>query len=200
MDQFRSASILLHVDDDIAASGRVLRRLARSAIPALADFCLIYYAAGSRIVCVASAHATREGSRALHALARAYRVRRGDRGSTIAAAIRTARPVLRADIPLEPRATVTDAVAALHRRLAPRSAIAAPIVAGNKVLGAVTLCYSRSGRTYVAADIPAARRLAARIARALAAAGRADATLRLHAATGHARQGTTVRRRVAPRD
>ena len=88
VDQFRSApTIRSSIDADL------LRRLARGAIPALADFCLIYLATGSHIFCVASAHATSDGTRLVRALARAYHVRRTDRGSTVAEVVRLARPI-----------------------------------------------------------------------------------------------------------
>jgi GAF domain-containing protein len=196
VDHFRSAPF--RTRRDIEANARVQRR-ARSAIPALADFCLIHLASGSRIVCVASAHATREGARLVRALARSHQVRRADRASTVAQVVRLARPIVRATIPHEPPTGTASAIADLYRRLAPRSALAVPIVASGRVLGAVTLCYSLSGRSYVAGDVPAAMRLAARIARAMTT-GAADATLGLHPATGHARQGTTFRRRVAARN
>jgi GAF domain-containing protein len=143
--------------------------------------------------------------RLLRALARAYRVRRSDRSSTVAAVIRTARPIVRTDIAIELGAdrsspTDRDTIADLHRRLATRAALVVPVLGRSSVLGALTLCYSHSGRSYRARDVAAAMHLAARIARALTGGRGADATLRLRAAARDARQSPTLRRRVAARN
>jgi GAF domain-containing protein len=178
-----------------------IQRLLRSALPTLADFCFVFLATGPTIVCIAGVHTTREGTRLARALCRVYRVRRSDRTSTVAQVIRTSAPIIRTDIHTDPpRLAHDDIVAHLHRQLAPRSALAVPISVRARVLGALSLCYSHSGRSYVARDIPAAADLATRIARLLTRDRAPDATLGLRAATGHARQGTTIRRRVAARN
>jgi GAF domain-containing protein len=132
------------------------------------------------------------------------RGRRDDAGSTVAQVIRTGHPILRSDIPAESLRLSTgvkaDPVADLHRRLATRSVLAVPIRLGERVLGAVSLCYSDSGRSYVARDVPAATRLAMRIARVLTSVRVPDATVGLRPAARHPRQGTTIRRRVAARN
>jgi GAF domain-containing protein len=178
-----------------------LHRLLRGSIPALADFGGVFITLPASIVCIASAHATPEGTRVLRALMRTYRIRRDDRASTVAYVIRTSRAVLRTDIQQEPgRAERGDAIAELHRRLAPRSAVAVPIVVRGKVHGALSLCYAHSGRSYLPRDLRAVARLATQVANVLTNASRTDGTLRLRPAAGHPRQGTTVRRRVGPRD
>ena len=188
------------------ASARLatVRRVVREAVPGLADFALCYLSSASTIHCVAAAHATAGGTRLLRALMRAYRVRRGDRDSTVAQVIRSARPIVRTDIALDmatPRAPANarETVAALHQRLATRSALAVPVIGDGAVLGALTLCYSDSARSFSARDVPIAMRLAARIGHALTDRS-SDATVRLRSATGDARQGTTLRRRVAARN
>jgi GAF domain-containing protein len=174
-------------------------------VPALADFSLFYLAQPSIIRCVASAHATPTGARLLRALSREYHLRRGDRDSTVAEVIRTARPIVRKDIAVELEASRSlhserDTVANLHRRLAARSALVVPVLGDRSVFGALTLCYSQSERSYSARDVHAAMRLAARIAGAMTGVRGVDATVRLRAAAGDPRQGTTLRRRMAPRN
>jgi GAF domain-containing protein len=185
----------------VAASRGAIQRVLRGLIPGRADFCFVFLVAGSTIVCAAAAHGSREGTRLVRALCRIYRIRRSDRTSTVAQVIRTGRAAVRTGIHLDlSRAARTDQVADIHRRLAPRAALAVPIVVNTKVLGALSLCYARADRSYVPQDVPAAADLAARIARLLTRDRAPDGTLRLRAATGHARQGTTVRRRVAARN
>jgi GAF domain-containing protein len=185
----------------IVAAQPAIHRLVRRDIPRLADFGGVFIAFPPSIVCVASAHVTREGTRVLRTLMRAYRIARDDRGSTVAHVIRTSTPVLRTGIQPEPRQSERgDLIGELHRRLAPRSALTLPIVANEGVLGALSLCYAQSGRSYLSRDIPMAARLAARIAGVLASVPADDAAVRLRATAGHTRQGTTVRRRVGSRD
>jgi GAF domain-containing protein len=186
----------------IAASRGAIQRTLRGLIPGVADFCFVFLVTGSAIICITGAHATSQGTRLARALCRVYRIRRSDRTSMVAQVIRTARPALRSEIRADRLRAggQGDVIAELHRQLAPRSALAVPIIAGAKVLGALSLCYSQSGRSYQPQDIPAAADLATRIARLLTRDRAADGTLGLRAATGHARQGTTVRRRVAARD
>jgi GAF domain-containing protein len=81
-------------------------------------------------------------------------------------------------------------VTELHRRLAPTSALVVPIVHDTRVLGALSLCYSHSGRAYAARHVAAAERLAARIARSLFPAPPITTLLDPHA------RGVQVRRRL----
>jgi GAF domain-containing protein len=197
--EIRSAPLLL-TPASIAAARPALQRMVRSSLPRLADFCLVFVALPSTIVCAAAGHVTADGTRAALALMRTYRVRRTDPGSTVASVIRTARPALRKAIHPDPAPSARDLVSVLHRRLAPRSALAVPILARDTVLGALTVCYSHSGRSYDTRDIAAVARLASRVGRVLTSALVTDAELRLRSATGDARQGTTIRRRVAARN
>src|SRR5258706_5887186 len=149
---------------------RTIQEIARRTVPALADFCVVFVVAGRTIAGVASAHAQPDGDRLLRALQRVYRVRLADLHSTVAQVIRTGRPAVRTSIVPEspvrpvPRGSIAD----LHRRLACCSALVIPIPVGSRVFGAVSLCYAGSGRTYTRADMPAGRRVALEIARAVA--------------------------------
>jgi GAF domain-containing protein len=178
---------------------RTIQRIARRAVPELADFAVVFMVTGRSIVGIASAHASPAGNKLLRALQRVYHIRRDDLHSTVAQVVRTGEPSLRRTILQE---TVADAprgsVADLHRRLACRSALVLPIRVGNTVTGAVSLCYAGSGRTYAATDLADARRIAREIERTPPPL--LNATSRLRAATGDARRQATVRRRVAPRN
>jgi hypothetical protein len=182
------------------ASRRTIGSIARRAVPALADFAIVFVVAGRHIVGIASAHTSPGGDRLLRALQRIYRVPVADLQSTVAQVIRTGQPSIRKAIRPEngeagPRGSVGD----IHRRLGSRSALVMPLQSGAEVFGALTLCYAQSGRVYSRADIPAARRIAREIARAVAG-GFTNGASRLRAATGHTRTVAARRRRVAARN
>ena len=176
------------------AARRTIEQIARGAVPALADFAMVFVVAGRSVVGIASAHVSPGGERLLRALRRVYRVRREDLHSTVAQVVRTGRPSLRRDILNEnhsraPRGSVAD----LHRRLACRSALVLPIRVGETVTGAVSLCYAGSGRSYGASDLADARRIAREIARA-GPTSLPHAAPRLRAATGDTRRHAALRR------
>jgi GAF domain-containing protein len=179
---------------------KTMRQIARSAVPALADFAVVFVVAGRSIAGVASAHATPGGDKVLRALLRVYHIRLDDLRSTVAQVVRTGRPTLRRYIPqgTPPRAP-RGSVADLHHRLACRSALVLPIRAGQIVAGAVSLCYAGSGRTFAPADLAAARRVVRALERATAPP-LPHAASRLRAATGDPGRHATVRRRVASRN
>lgn len=183
------------------AARKSMQQIAQRAVPALADFAVVFIVAGRSIVGIASAHVNANGQRLLRSLRRVYRINREDLHSTVAQVVRTGRPSLRRTIFHErtsdaPRGSVAD----LHRRLGCRSALVLPIHVGDTVTGAVTLCYAESGRTYAPTDLADARRVAREIERMTTGRPLLHAPSRLRAATGDARRHTTVRRRVAPRN
>jgi GAF domain-containing protein len=149
-----------------------LERVARTAVPALADFCLIYLLDGDNLTCAASAHCTRAGDRLVRALIKVYKITRDDPDSTVAQVVRTARPSLRGDIRPE-RASAQPRIAALarvfniHQQLAVRSALVVPIEGRSSVTGAVVFSFSESGRRYKPADITIGQQVAQAIALAL---------------------------------
>ncbi len=178
----------------VRAARKTIEQIARGAVPALADFAMVFVVTGRSIVGVASAHVSPGGERLLRALRRVYRVRREDLHSTVAQVVRTGRPSLRRDILNEnhsraPRGSVAD----LHRRLACRSALVLPIRVGETVTGAVSLCYAGSGRNYGKSDLADARRIAHEIARAVPLS-LPHAAPRLRAATGDTRRHTAIGR------
>lgn len=133
----------------------------------------------------------------MRALMKVHRIRPDDRDSTVAQVVRTRRATLRREIhPEIPPHDSTSAVADLHRRLAPTSALVVPITHGSRILGALSLCYSHSRRTYAVRHVAAAERVASRIAGKLVPRVTLD-PLGLRA-TGHALTPETPLRRRAP--
>jgi GAF domain-containing protein len=159
MNQFFS-----HAERILTSAGSItttLQRLARAAVPRLADFCLIFLVEDGGVRCVGSAHATDEGDRLLRRLNRVYKITRNDPVSTVAHVLRTGQPKLRSEIRSEAVAPLADLrVFTLHRRLGVRSALVVPIGASPDVLGAISLSQAESGRHYTSQDVPIARRLA----------------------------------------
>jgi hypothetical protein len=146
----------------------LLQALARTAVPAIGDFCLIFLLDGRALRCAAGAHVSAGGDALLRSFARAYRITIDDPVSTVARAVRTGRPQLRNRIAREdPVPAAVCHVHALHHRLACCSAVVVPIGAASRVRGAVSLCYSTSRRQHAPHDIPAARRIAAVVEQAL---------------------------------
>jgi transcriptional regulator with GAF, ATPase, and Fis domain len=111
---------------------------------------------------------------------RRFKIRRNDLVSSVAQVIRTQRPLLRPRVYQEPQEQVRKNEASeLQRRLAPRSVLVVPIMSGPAVVGALSLCYSESGRSHAERHLGPARKIALRISRAL--------------------QGPAGRRRTAPK-
>lgn len=176
-----------------------IERAAREAIPSLADFCLVHVVSGGMIRCVAGVHVSRLGRSHVRALMRCRGIRRDDLVSSVASVVRTQRPILRPRVASEPRETPRKGgIAELQQRLAPCSVLVVPIVDdGTAALGALSLCYSESARTYTARQLKPARRIAMRIARFLVQA-RDNVATRL--APRDARQAVPPRRRAGPRN
>ncbi|PYN38896.1 MAG: histidine kinase [Candidatus Rokuibacteriota bacterium] len=137
---------------------RTLPRLVRLAVPALGDLCaidLLHDESGLHRVACAHVDAAREPL--VHEIGTKHA---GDStgGQGVSAVIRTRRPVLVA------RATEADLRAAaqnaeqlaLFRQLGPKSWIVTPLVAHDRVLGAMTLALTESGRRYGPMDLASA--------------------------------------------
>lgn len=173
MNQFLSEAGRMLASAENATT--TLQRVARAAVPDVADFCLIFLARSGELPCVASAHATADGDRLLRRLIRVYRITADDPVSTVAGVVRTGRPKLRSSIAEEAAALGADVrVVTLHRRLGARSALVVPIGSGRDVLGAISLSFAESGRHYTAQHVPGAERLAALVKAFLQKPTRAD--------------------------
>jgi GAF domain-containing protein len=179
-----------------AAVRRTLQGIVRRLVPSSADFCVVHVASKGTIRAIAGAHATRRGERLLRMLMRSYRIAPDDGASGVASVMRTRRPLVRTAIQMDSAVARRGnaSVVQLHRLLAPRSALVVPILSPPvSVLGALTLCYSQSGRMYSARNVRAAERAAARIAQVL----QLPAPEPARPTNRSLREGTIVRRRPA---
>jgi GAF domain-containing protein len=170
MNQFLSDAV--RIADLPRDAALYVERVTRAAVPALADFCLVYLLDGEQLRCVASAHITRAGDRLLRALHKVYKITRDDRESTVAQVVRLRRPSLRSEIrpehqPPDSRVTQLARVFDIHRQLAVRSALVVPIEGRSGVRGAMAFSYAQSGRHYKPADLTAAERVAHQVALAV---------------------------------
>ena len=163
MNQFLSEAGRILASNESGTA--VLQRVARAAVPDVADFCLIFLSRNGELPCVACAHATPEGDQLLRRLNRIYKITRGDPLSTVAHVVRTGRAKLRSAIVDEAAAPETGLrVFTLHHRLGARSALVVPIGGQPNVLGAVSLSFAGSGRRYTTQHVAAAQRLAGLVA------------------------------------
>jgi len=168
----RRAAVLAEISIVLGSSldyERALPRVARLAVPVLGDLCTIdVVQEDGALHRVASAH----GESSKEALAYEIRARHGFNPAAahgVGAVVRTRRP--------EIVARVTDAYLsaiaqnaeqlALFRRLSPRSWIIVPLVANERVLGALTLAITESARRYRQADLSFATVMAAHTASAI---------------------------------
>ncbi|HEX7119342.1 MAG TPA: ATP-binding protein [Longimicrobiales bacterium] len=140
-------------------------RVARFLVPAVADWCTVDLRENGAIRRIGSAHVNPAKERLVRELAQRYPPD-PDTPISVARVIETGRPELLPEIPDERlRETARDeAHLRLLRDLAPRSALAVPLVARGEVLGAITLVTSESRRRYDEDDLTFAAALADRIA------------------------------------
>jgi signal transduction histidine kinase len=146
-----------------------LRRVARLAVPALADWCTVdVLEDDNRIERVAAAHADPSHEESVRETLRRYPMRLGEPRS-VARVLRTGQSEL------QPR--ITDRILrdsardARHleilRSLGARSSIIVPLIARGRRLGALSFTVGRSGRRYGPADLIWADDLGARAALAI---------------------------------
>ncbi len=147
-----------------------LLQVARLAVPTLADWSIVDVVGddGVTIQQVAAAAADPQKEEVLREL-RALYPPTIDSPQPAAQALRTGEPVLFAEFDENSlRQTVRDERhLELMTQLAPRSAIAVPLVARTRTIGALTLATSESGRTYGEAELVLATGLASRAALAV---------------------------------
>ncbi|MCA1688875.1 MAG: SpoIIE family protein phosphatase, partial [Actinobacteria bacterium] len=149
--------------------GATLERIARLAVPELADWCLVdIFEEDGSVNQLAAAHAdpTREG---LLRQLRAHRRFEEDAPGAVAQVLRTGRPVLVPEASgswLAERATNEEHLRLLQR-LEIHSLISVPLLARGRTLGAVTLVSSSPERRYDEEDLSLAENLAYRCALAV---------------------------------
>ena len=139
--------------------------VARLAVPALADWCVVeILGEDGRVHLIERVAASEEKSRLLDELFATHPHEPFRQGHLVASVIRTGRSVLLPEVSdgvLE--STAEDAHhLSLMRRLDPRSLIVVPLLARERILGAVILLTSRPGRHYDAHDLELAEELARR--------------------------------------
>ena len=164
---------LAEAGEALAASldwDETLALVARLAVPALADWCIVDVldedGATIRQVAVAAVDSRNEGL--LREMRELYPPAI-DSPQPAARALRSAAPALFPEFDAESlRSTVRDERHfELISELAPRSAVAVPLVARGRTLGALTLATSESGRAYAESDVALAAELAGRAALAV---------------------------------
>lgn len=146
-----------------------LQRVASVAVPKLADWCTVHLVSDSgKIETVARAVADPDLESALSELQQHYPPATGGL-SPGAQALQSGEPVLVAEVSYEwLRSTALDeAHLRLLERLAPRSVMGVPLVARNRMLGAMTFACVRPQRRYDAASLALATALARRCALAI---------------------------------
>lgn len=166
------ASVALAMSLDYTAT---LRKVARLAVPTFADWVIVDVleevekeGARPRVRRIAVAAAEAHKERVLETLQQRYPPA-WDSPQPAAHALRRGDVVLFASLDQETLAgTVRDGEhLALLQQLAPRSAIAAPLIARGKTIGAITFATSESGREYGQASVRLASDLAGRCALAV---------------------------------
>jgi PAS domain S-box-containing protein len=149
--------------------GATLERIARLAVPELADWCLVdIVEEDGSVNQLAAAHADPEREALLREL-RPHRRFGEDASGTVARVLHTGRPVLVSDVSdslLAERATGKEHLALL-RRLEVHSIISVPLLARGRTLGAMTLVSSSRERRYDEEDLALAENLAYRCALAV---------------------------------
>jgi PAS domain S-box-containing protein len=145
-----------------------LQSVARLAVPVFADWCIVDVVESGEIHRVAVAAASPSSQEALEELRVRYPPT-GDSQQPAAQALRAGEPVLFYEFtPDGLAATVRDEYHhRLMQRLAPRSAIAIPLVARGNTVGAITFARAESGRRYADSDLPLAEEIARRAALAV---------------------------------
>lgn len=163
-------SFLAEASDILASSldyTTTLRHVAELAVPRIADWCAIDLVAGDNIERVAIAHA----DPAKVELAEEYRRRfppRLESEGGVAQVMRTGQPELYWQIGQEQIDALEDeGLRDMLTSLGLRSLLAVPLAVGGRVLGALTLVTSESGRLFDQADLRLAEELARRAALAV---------------------------------
>jgi len=163
-----------------------LQSVARLALPAFADWCIVDVLEGDEIHRLAVAARREESQRALEELRRSYPPEL-DSPQPAAQALREGKPVVYYDFTAESlKETTRDGRHfELIEQLGPVSAMALPLVARGHVVGAITFAWAESGRHYTDADLPLAEEVARR-------AGLAVDNARLHRETGERARAALV--------
>jgi PAS domain S-box-containing protein len=149
-------------------SATTLRAVSRLIVPWFADWCIIDLVTRDNTVERVAVAASDPSTEAVLTELQRYSPD-WTSAQPAAQALRSAKSVLMADVTDE--TLVTTARDRVHldlmRRLAPRSAVAVPLVTRQRIVGAITLVRTTPGHRYDAADLAMAEELARRAAQAV---------------------------------
>jgi len=144
-----------------------LARVARLAVPEVADYCMVHLLQDGELACVAVEHVDAE--RRAQAVALQQRWPERLEGQAVGRVVRTGEPLLLPELlGLSGSATPSEQerMVALEA-IGLRSVVVAPLTARGRTLGALTLLTAQSGRTYGPADLVFVQDLARRAALAV---------------------------------
>jgi PAS domain S-box-containing protein len=141
-----------------------LGNLARLAVTALADYCLVIVLEDGRLRQVASAHINPEQEALTRELERRYPYEVDNPDSIVARVLHSQKTEWHNDLSGRPPHLLTqdEAVLEIYHALAPRAYVAVPLVARDRILGVVMLVSSVSGRQYTDVEIALAEELVRR--------------------------------------
>ncbi len=148
---------------------RTLARVAELVVPRLADWCAIDMLTDERTIRrIAVVHQDPAKVELARELERRYPPNLGEREG-VAKVVRTGVPEIYPNVPDELLALVAHDAEHLRlvREIGLKSALVVPLVAQGRVVGAITLVTSESGRRYSEADLPFVEDLAHRAALAI---------------------------------
>jgi GAF domain-containing protein len=168
----RRRDFLEHVSEVLASSPdyeSTLAAVARLAVPAVADWCVVdLLRQDGSVETVAMAHVDPEKVELIRALRAAYPVDPNAKAG-VGAVIRLGASRVYPDIAPQDLAAIARDPEQLRIALAlgMTSAVAVPLLIGGRRLGVLSLMTAESGRRFVRADLPFAEELAQRIAVAI---------------------------------
>jgi PAS domain S-box-containing protein len=140
-----------------------LREVARAAVPAVADWCIVHLLEDDMLEQVAVAHVDPQKLMYAEELQRRYPPTAHTAASEV---VRTAKPQLARELSEETirAATVDDLHFGLVEELGLRSIMSVPLVVRDRILGAITFATAESERLYDESDLAYAEELGRRVA------------------------------------
>jgi serine phosphatase RsbU (regulator of sigma subunit) len=145
---------------------QTLQRVARLAVPELADWCAVYILGDAESeIEITSTHPDPDVEAMLQTIRRGRRTVEGASESRRVA--ESGEPILARDVSGGPTVDVTEAQVSSYTKLAPKSYMLVPLSARGRSLGSLTLLSTREGRHYGEADLAFAQQLAGRCALAI---------------------------------
>jgi signal transduction histidine kinase/PAS domain-containing protein len=147
-----------------------LARVARLAVPMVADLCIVYILQPDQTVSRLAMHAADElKHEVLQQLRDQHPISLESTGNGVARVLRTGRPELYRRVAEQQLRAATDdeSMRVLLRKLGMSSLLIVPLIARGRTLGAIALAMAESGRTIGETDMSVARDVASRAALAI---------------------------------